>query len=651
MVTRWSRADRRLATACRSVRYLSLAALAAGLLTFTAPALGAPLSSPVEAGRYEFGRTQLLPTPTLSAANPLVAAGGMREGGLSALQVVAGTHNTRFLSISDRGPNGQPDSATGGRTFPTPGFAPTIYSLEARDDGSLGVLNRTQIRVGVADPLRADARFGGDPKLITGFRNVTTAALDDNMYLHTNDSTIAPFTPTDPYGLDTEGIQRDPRDGSYWLSDEYRPSIVRLRADGTMIQRIVPAGSSGLPTLGLDGTASTLGAFYGGANQPQLQQLLPSEYKARRQNRGMEGLAISADGKTLYGMLQNPLDTGRAGFATLGYGSACSASSDAGTASPTSANWYRDVRIVEIDISSPAAPKLTGEWLYRLDSVSATDVNAQGNMRVSDIAWQGNRKLLVDEHDDVGLANRHLYEVDLGSGTNIATAALTDTAAKRTAPATVAGKTQPLGCFLDNGSASELTTLGVAPAPKSNYLDLGPAGVGFLFPKVEGVTVLEGLPAVAVINDNDFGFTETGTNATDNVIAPAANPAEQLRIYTSRPAILAPSKVEGPARAGRALTCVPAKVGGTGTLSYAFTWLRDGAVVPGARGARYTLTRDDVGTRISCSVIGTRTFGAVVASASPSASGAVGPIAPAWNHRKPHAKHRHGPHHSGHGRD
>ena len=41
--------------------------------------------------------------------------------------------------VSDRGPNGQPTAAAGGRTFPSPGFAPTIYELQADDDGRLSI--------------------------------------------------------------------------------------------------------------------------------------------------------------------------------------------------------------------------------------------------------------------------------------------------------------------------------------------------------------------------------------------------------------------------------------------------------------------------------------------------------------------------------
>src|SRR5690349_9488816 len=132
--------------------------LAAALLaatTLAGAAEAAPLASPTEAGRFALDRALVLPSPTLTPASPIISlGGGIREGGLSALQVVPGTGNRRFVTITDRGPNGQPTAATGGRTFPTPTFAPTIVELQADDDGRLSVLRRLQVRVPGADPLR-----------------------------------------------------------------------------------------------------------------------------------------------------------------------------------------------------------------------------------------------------------------------------------------------------------------------------------------------------------------------------------------------------------------------------------------------------------------------------------------------------------------
>ena len=361
------------------------------------------------------------------------------------------------------------------------------------------------------------------------------------MYLQTSDNTIGPaFLPTDPYGLDTEGLQRDPRDGSYWLSDEYRPSIVHLDRHGVMLQRIVPAGNGAQDT---DATAATvpLSDFYGGA-AARAAGAPAREWQARRQNRGLEGLAMSADGTKLYAMMQNPLDTRNnsdidpltAGtqdlYKTFGYGDSNGVTGgrcDGVTTGPEntggagSTNFYRNVRIVELDISNPASPVVTGEFVYRLDQQNAGDSTIQGRQRMSDIAWAGPRKLLVDEHDDDALAvtgtavGRRIHEVDLNAATNLATDAAYDTFAERaTRVAGLGGHagTQPIGCYLDGGTAAELAALPtpVVPAAKSTYLDIGsaPAGVGFELGKPEGVTLLDGIAGVAIVNDNDFGFDQ-----------------------------------------------------------------------------------------------------------------------------------------------
>ena len=639
------------------LRALPIAAgLAAAAASAASTATAASLNDPVEAGRYTFDRSLVLPTPTLSPASPIVAAGGLREGGLSSLQVVPGTGNRRFLSISDRGPNGQPAPASGGRTFPSPSFAPTIYELQADDDGRLGVLSRTQIRVPGTDPLRVNqsAIFPGDKSTITGFRNLAALGLDDNMYLQTGDNSIGNpppanppgFQPTDPYGLDTEGLQRDPRDGSYWLSDEYRPSIVHLDRSGVMLQRIAPAGT-GQQDTDSSTTTTPLSSFYGGSGQPTLDESLPAEWKARRQNRGLEGLALSPDGTKLYAMMQNPLDTrnntdidpNTSGtqdlYKTFGYGDSngttggrCDgvAPGPENTTSPVSSstNLYRNVRIVALDISNPSAPAVTGEYIYRLDSKSTSDTTIQGRQRVSDIAWAGPGKLLVDEHDDDALqatgtsTGRKVFEVDLGSATNLATNPAYDTFGERaTRIAGVGGHpgTQPLGCYLDNGTAAELAGLPapVTPVSKSTYLDIGstPAGVGFNFSKAEGVSLLEGIPGIAIVNDNDFGFTQSD----DLTISPAADPTEQLRIYTTRPSGGAPT-VTGTAKAGRTLTCTPGSYDGTGTLQPAFQWLRGTTPIAGADGNHLTLTSEDVGAAITCAVDATRVAGPVRAPAA-----------------------------------
>lgn len=600
--------------------------------TLTAAAEAAPLATPTEAGRFALDRALILPSPTLTDTSPIIGtSGGIREGGLSGLTVVPGTGNRRFVTITDRGPNGQPTAATGGRTFPTPTFAPTIMELEADDDGRLSVTRRLQIRVPGADPLRGTGlgKVPGDPQLITGFRNIVAPLIDDRIWLMSGDTTLTEQTATDPYGLDTEGIAVDPRDGSYWISDEYRPSISRLTPGGVMRQRIVPADAGDYDT---DPTGATvpLSDAYDGPNEPSLQELLPHEYNARKLNRGMEGLAINANGTRLYGIMQNPLDTRNNGeYLAAGYGTRCNGVTGAtnGGAPSNSQNFYRGDRIVEFDISEPSSPVLIGEYMYRLENVSTTDSSAQGKLRISDLAWQ-NGKLYVVEHDDdaAGHANRKVFEVSLTGATNLQTAAAYDTYAERQASTTVGANTQPLGCFIDGGTDAEIAALPtpIVPVQKSTYLDLSPAGVDFGFNKVEGITKLEGVDGIAIVNDNDFALEQ---DVATNVISEAESPSSELRLYVTKPAAGAAPAIAGTAKAGRTLTCDPGTITGTGTVSHAYTWLRGASPIAGADGARLTLSAEDVGQAITCSVTSTRWYGAVRAVAAARPSGATAAVA------------------------
>lgn len=104
---------------------------------------------------------------------------------------------------------------------------------------------------------------------------------------------LAP-NPTSQLGLafDPEGIVINPHTGTLLVSDEYGPSVREFSRSGELIRtfttpaNLVPRNAaSGTPNFAND-TGNTAG---------------------KRLNRGMEGLAISPDGKYVYGMLQSAM--------------------------------------------------------------------------------------------------------------------------------------------------------------------------------------------------------------------------------------------------------------------------------------------------------------------------------------------------------
>ena len=88
--------------------------------------------------------------------------------------------------------------------------------------------------------------------------------------------------PADPAGADTEGVAALP-DGSFWVCEEYGPSLMKVDADGVVRRRWTPQGHT-----------------LAGA-----EAVLPKEAKRRRLNRGLEGLTVSGDGGAIYAVFQS----------------------------------------------------------------------------------------------------------------------------------------------------------------------------------------------------------------------------------------------------------------------------------------------------------------------------------------------------------
>src|SRR5262249_7479597 len=149
--------------------------------------------------------------------------------------------------------------------FLAPSFTPTIYKVGVNADGSTTVLQRIplHLKAGAVNPARAymaaheDASkgiVGGPQNELTGLPQIATAAQGAASGLPANTAAARAGVPSaaegitllgsDPYGIDSEPIAVDPRDGSFWIGDEYRPSLVHVSADGTLLNRIVPAGVS-----------------------------------------------------------------------------------------------------------------------------------------------------------------------------------------------------------------------------------------------------------------------------------------------------------------------------------------------------------------------------------------------------------------------
>ncbi|MEH2213796.1 phytase [Nostoc sp.] len=286
-------------------------------------------------------------------------------GGFSGLyfQGFAANGNLKFVTNTDRGPNGEPDGVK--RPFLLPNFQPEIVSFELnRTTGEINITNRTEL-------FRQD---GTTP--LTGLPNLQGVgnglAYTDEIAVDLDNNVLA----NDPLGADLEGIVVA-ENGDYWLVDEYRPSIYHFDTNGKLIERFIPQGTATAPNP--DQPAGTFGT-----------EVLPAVYAQRRNNRGFE--AVAFQGNKLYAFIQSPID-------------------NPDVANDATSKASLNLRILEFDIVSK---QVTGEYLYRLEGLPGTD-------KIGDAVSLGNGKFAVVERDDNGTSagNKLIYQIDLAGATNI----------------------------------------------------------------------------------------------------------------------------------------------------------------------------------------------------------------------------------------
>lgn len=381
-----------------------------------------------------------------------VTVGGQKLflGGFSGLafEGTTGDGKLQFITHTDRGPNGEPTGIN--RPFLLPAFQPRLvrFTLDPAN-GKFELQQQIYLKQANGKPIT------GLPNLVLS--NDTNQPYNDELGV----DLLGRPTATDPMGADLEGIAID-ADGSFWMCDEYRPAIYHFNKHGKLIERLVPIGThaaAGKP-VPQPGRAGEYGV-----------EALPAVIAQRRQNRGMEAIAIQ-DGK-IYAFVQSPIRNP----ATLSNGAL---------------NAMKNVRVVEYD----PATRATRQFLYVMDnppSVSADDTRAD---KIGDAASQPGGGFLVVERDDDALPEdpvetitKKIYAFKLDGATDISSLGLFN----------VGGVQKSV----DQMTEEELATVGVAPVRKTLHVDLATSGYASV-EKIEGLAVL-GNGQLALVNDNDFG--------------------------------------------------------------------------------------------------------------------------------------------------
>ncbi len=346
------------------------------------------------------------------------------NGGFGSALAADPTDPTVFYLLTDRGPNA--DGTGDNKVFAAPTFTPQIGKFRLEGD-SLRLLQTIELK---------DA----SGNRITGLPNPAGQGGTGEVAQDLTGKNLG----TDPNGLDSEGLVVM-NDGTFWVSDEYGPHLVHFDATGKTIERISPFSTG---------------------------RALPKVLARRRLNRGMEGLTITPDGKTLVGMMQSPLYN------------------------PTKAAVAasRTLRLVTFDIATGA----TKQFLYLIDNVSYTGV--------SEIAAITNDTFLVLERDGNYLQTgttpaKLLYKISLADATDVSDPANSE------AGRLVNGKT------VDSATPEELAANGVKPVQKTLVVDILKAIPTYPHDKAEGLAILSPT-LVAVSNDDDFGITNGPTLGT-----------------------------------------------------------------------------------------------------------------------------------------
>jgi hypothetical protein len=316
------------------------------------------------------------------------------------------------------------------KNFPQPEFTITIAKIEIGADNTAKLLETIPLKGKSGKPV------SGLPFSSANFK--LEAAYDVN----------GKVIPGDPSGLDTETLARLP-DGSFIVGEEYGSSVLEIAADGTVLKRHVPAGVE----------AELKDADY------EVVGSLPAIIAKRTMNRGVENVAVSADGATLYVLMQSPLSN------------------------PDSAAYKKSAatRLWKIE---RASGKVLGEYVYMMDDATsfATDnkkeAQKQNAVRLSEMVALAPDKLMVIERIS---KTTKFYTVNLDGATPL-DATFDDVA---TSPS------------LEQLSAADIEAKGIKPLVKT--LVLNSDDIENMPKKVEGVAVMSPTEMI-VISDSDFGI-------------------------------------------------------------------------------------------------------------------------------------------------
>jgi hypothetical protein len=371
-----------------------------------------------------------------------VALGGISDITIEKSVTDSGQFVIRLLT--DRGPSHKIETARGKqRVFLNPAFVPTVLVFdisECSHHKSGGEVK--QLRAELQCQFSLQSPSG---KVITGRSNGLEG--DDSISNPSGEGLVVP----DVNGIDPEGCILN-ADGTFWLSEEYRPSLLCCESDGTVIKRFIPAGVK--------------------LSESDIKVIdnLPAHYANRRPNRGFESLAVSSDESTIWALMQSPFND-------------------------QAAERSGNVRLLGFDVEKE---KPMYEYIYRLGDPTAVDFITGGVVpddgKLCAMVSIGPKNLLVLEQSDDGDAK--IYRCKLGGATNV----LGDIRKIDQVRDLVQAGVRPIKKTLVADLASLLPSFALDITAGQWQPEVGEQVAGL---KLEGLAVLDN-KHVILVNDNDF---------------------------------------------------------------------------------------------------------------------------------------------------
>ncbi|KAH8676453.1 esterase-like activity of phytase-domain-containing protein [Tricladium varicosporioides] len=158
--------------------------------------------------------------------------------------------------------------------------------------------------------------------------------------------------------IDAEGLALAP-DGGFWISDEYGPYMYRFDSAGKMVGAIRPPDAIIPMRNGSESFSADSPPHF--PNLGVGHDVFPSDNPTgRNNNKGLEGLALSGDGKTLWVLLQAAANQD-GGLVTAG---------------------RRHTRLLKYDVTIPSSPRYAREFVVPLPFQTAAQAKVAAQSEI-----------------------------------------------------------------------------------------------------------------------------------------------------------------------------------------------------------------------------------------------------------------------------